>query len=56
MRSLAIWEAQEAMEEAVFIRENGCPGFLASGGTRREIAPVQLKNYEREEEIAENAT
>jgi hypothetical protein len=29
MRTLVIWEAQEAMEEGVFIRENGCPRFLA---------------------------
>jgi hypothetical protein len=29
MRSLAIWEAQRAMEEGVSVRENGYPHFLA---------------------------
>jgi hypothetical protein len=28
MRSLAIWDAQEAMEEGVSVRENGCLGLL----------------------------
>jgi hypothetical protein len=29
MPSLAIWEAQEAMEKRVSVRENGYPNFLA---------------------------